>query len=534
MAGGKLSPRQRMINMMYLVLTAMLALNVSPHVLEAFVSIEEGFQKSLKIIQGNNGRSYNDFHAAAEKEPEKVKPWLDEADKVRAKTAEVYKTIDSLKYHLVKIGDGEESLALKEDGSVDAAGIQNIKDTNTGTRMLVGSEESKGSGYNLQKKVANYREFLLNDILAKQDTTGMAEKTLISTVKGLLNTERVDSQNTGTQQDWVQSLFYNAPLISDIALLSKIQLDILSTESAMLSYLFLKIGSEDFKFSNVEPVVKANAEYIVKGSTYRAEIFLAAYNSEMESKVVLNNGQEYTSGSDGKVIFEVTPTSAGPVSIPGMIKYMGPKGEEEQPINISYHVIEPVATVSPTKMNVLYSGIANPLAISVGAGVPSDKIRAEVRGGGSIPRQGNAFSITPSAGSKSLEIVVSAEINGSWKPMGTVPFRVKPVPKPTPVLDGASGKSITKGALQSSQGLRAKAPDDFEFDLRFQITSFTVSGTNNQGFSQSETSSNAYFTEKQKRIFAGVQAGGQIVFTDIKASGPSGVVDLPDLVIKVR
>ena len=529
MAGQKLSPRQKMINLMYLVLTAMLALNVSKEVLQAFVRMEESFQQSISIVRSNNNKSYDDFVLAASNEPEKVGPWLEKATRVKENTEVLCHIIDSLKIKIVKASEGEKSLALGGAKAVEADSISNIGDTNSGTRVLVGSEESKGDAYALKEDIEKYKSTLLS-ILAEEG----GEKNLENTINGLLNTDGPEIKSVGSTQDWVKSLFYNTPLVSNLALLSKIQLDVLSCESAMLNHLFVKIGADDFKFSAVQPIVRANSEYVVKGGEYRAEIFLGAYDPNTTSTVIIGNDEPRTSGPDGKIIYSVPASAAGVVSRPAVIKYIGPNGEEEQRFTINYQVIEPTATVSPSKMNVLYSGIANPLSISVGAGVPADKIRAEVKGGGSLTRNNGQFMITPTAGQKTCSVVVYAEIDGKSQLMGSTEFRVKPVPPPTAVADGVQGKTATKGQLASSQGLRAVPPADFDFDAKFTITSFEVSVVNTEGYTVDEPSSGAYFNDRHRRMFSNMRNNSQVVITNIKASGPSGSMDLPDLVIRVK
>lgn len=529
MAGQKLSPRQKMINMMYLVLTAMLALNVSAEVLDAFVRIEDGFQQTIRIVRSNNNQSYEEFILAAANEPEKVGPWLEKATLVRRETQLLYNKIDSLKIRVIKASEGEESLALQGgDGSIIADSIARKSDTDTGTRILVG-ENSRGDAYALERSVIDYKNTLLSLI----DGNTPKEEALRKTIAGLLSTE-VPRSGDRNKKDWPSLQFYGSPLIATVALLSKLQLDILSSETAMLNHLFVKIAEDDFKFSAVQPVVRANSDFIVKGGEYRAEIFLAAYDPNATSTVSVGGDAPRHSGADGKVIYTAPATTAGVISRPATITYIGPNGEETQKFTITYQVIEPTATVSPAKMNVLYSGIPNPLNISVGAGVPSDKIHAEVKGGGALARQGDQFMITPSAGSKTLSIVVAAEIDGKRQHMGTADFRVKPVPPPSAVVDGIQGRTATKGQLAASQGLRAVPPADFDFDAKFTITSFEVSVVNNEGYTDDEPSTGAYFNDKHRRMFNNMRNNSQVTITKIKANGPSGSMDLPDLVIRVR
>lgn len=527
MAGQKLSPRQKMINMMYLVLTAMLALNVSAEVLDAFVRIEDGFQKSIDIVRSNNSQSFEDFKRANEKEPGKVEEWLGKATQVRSATKKLYDAIDSLKVEVVRASEGPESKALLGSHTVEADSIEKKSDTDTGTRILVG-EMKKGKAYQLEKDIASYKETLLKLI----DGDDFKAESLRKSINGLLSTE-VPKTLDENKKDWPMLQFYNSPLISTVSLLSKVQLDVLSSETAMLNYLYLRIDGDSFKFSQVQAIVKANSEYIIDGGEYRAEIFLAAYDPNMVSTAIIN-GRPYES-VNGKISYNVPATGVGPKSTTALMKYVGPNGFVEEEFKINYNVIAPTATVSPSKMNVLYSGIPNPLEITVGAGVSDDKINVQVQGGGSISKGNQGFYwVTPSASAKTYTIVVSAEIDGKMQSMGKSEFRVKPVPKPTAVVDGVSGKSASKGELSASQGLRAQPPADFEFDAKFTITSFMVSVVNNEGYVNDEPGTGAYFNDKHRRMFSSMRNNSQLTITNIKANGPSGSMDLPDLVIRVK
>lgn len=529
-----------MINMMYLVLTAMLALNVSWEVLQAFVNMEEGFQQTMRIVREDNHKAFLRFREIAKEQPLKADSLMQLAAKVKERTEILYRFIDSLKLEIVHKSEGDKSKAII-DGEIRAKLIENLDDTDSGSRVLVGSEESKGAAYELKDRIDSHREFLLSFATSPDPKDSI----LRAIITGLLDTERKNTEGTvktktaqgGVEKDWAHLMFDNTPIISSIALLSTLQMNILNSESSMFNYFLSKVGEEDFKFSKVQVIVRSNTDYVVKGSEYKAEIFLAAYNDNDDSGMILNiNGREYKPGTDGKIHFTGPSSTAGPMSIGGTLKYRQPDGQiTEEPLRIIYQVIEPVATVSPSKMNVLYAGVENPLDISVGAGVSIDKIRAEINGT-PIQRKGNSFVVTPSASLKTVDIAVSAEINGEWKNMGTSKFRIKQVPIPSPVLDGVTGRTATKNELSASQGLIARMPSDFEFDLKMTVVSFTVSTVSNDGYTRDETSNSAQFTQAQYGLFKNLRANSQVVFTNIKAknSTTGAIVELNDLVIKIK
>jgi gliding motility-associated protein GldM len=238
------------------------------------------------------------------------------------------------------------------------------------------------------------------------------------------------------------------------------------------------------------------------------------------------NGQSLRT-VDGKARYETAANNVGEQSIKGSITLNG----KSYPFTYSYTVAEPNVVVSPSKMNVLYRGVPNPIDVSA-AGIPNNKVRISVSNG-VLSRDGGQYMINPGDG-VTCDVSVVAEINGEERNMGKKTFRVKSVPKPVPEMDGIQGKTATRQQMVSSQGIRAIMPQDFDFDLKFSIKSFVVFAPID-GYVMEETAYSQLFTDKQKRIMARLQVGQRLSITEIKAVGPDGkVVDLQDLSIKVR
>jgi gliding motility-associated protein GldM len=524
MAQGNLNPRQRMINMMYLVLTAMLALNVSNEVLDAFETIEHRFGQSIDIVKKNNESSFNNFDVAAKNSSvEKVKPWKDKAQIVKTKTQELTVYIDSIKKELVFAADGKK--ARTYTGDFSKYKVDNRENTDVGTQLLYGNEESKGCGYDLKDKIEKYKNFLAQ-ILSETENG----KNLISTIEGMLKTEEVDEGLDGSK-DWVNATFYNSPVISDLAILSSISLDVRNCESQMMNYLLAQIDATSFKFSNIEVAVIPNSRYIIKGTPLEAEIFLTAYDPSVRPTAKIG-GTTFNSDEKGMIFYKNIQNAIGMHRLTGIIEYPGPEGIQQVNIDFPYQVGEAAAVVSPTKMNLFYLGVDNPVEISV-SGVPQEKISATCTGG-QLRKEGAIYVVNPNAGSKTCDIGVSAEINGVRQQMKTQTFRVKRLPTPNAAVRGISGKSATKGELAASQGVEAKMPDDFEFDLKYTVTSFRVSVTGSGGYEKEEASNGAYFSQAQKSLFNNLRSGQRVFISDIKATGPGGTFDLATLDIRIK
>jgi gliding motility-associated protein GldM len=513
-----------MINMMYLVLTAMLALNVSNEVLDAFETIESRFGQSIDIVKQNNESRFSSFDIAAENSSvEKVKPWKDKAQIVRNQTHELTGYIDSLKKELIFAADGKKARIYTGDFSQYK--LENREDTDVGTQLLYGNEESKGVGYELKENITQYKQQLA-EILSETENG----KKLISTIEGMLRTDDVDEGLDGSK-DWVYATFYNAPAISDLAILSSIALDVRNCEAQMMNYLLGQIDAASFKFSNVQVAVIPNSSYIIKGNPLEARIFLTAYDPSVRPTAIIN-GSNLNSDEQGQILYKSIQNSVGMHRLSGTVEYPGPDGMERMPIDFQYQVGEAAAVISPTKMNVFYLGVDNPVEISV-SGVPQEDILVSCSGG-QLRRDGGGYVINPNQGSRTCDISVSAKINGVTQPMKTQTFRVKKLPTPNATVAGITGKSATKGELAASQGLFAKMPDDFEFDLKYVVTSFRVSVTGSGGYEREEASNGAYFSQAQRTLFNNLRSGQRVFISDIKATGPGGAFDLATLDIRIK
>jgi len=518
MASGKLTPRQKMINMMYLVLTAMLALNVSVEVLDKFKIMDKGLTNSIKIIQDRNTVDLTSFKKAYDDSPLKVAEWKEKADTIDVETKKMHEYLHKLKVLLIQDGDGEEALALLEPRHINVDLIEAFDNTSVASRVMLG-ENNDGKAYELRKKIEEYKKFMLEIVGSKSPTT-------VKSIEELLLLE--DPTNTdGMRSSWEIAVFYNAPLVSAIAQLSKMQLDVVSCQSEALTYLKQAISADDFKVSSIKPVVIPNSNYVIQGTEYTAEIFLAA-SDESQQPILREGGSTRYSNDKGIISVKIPATTVGKKTLQGTVEFMGPDGTKKyEQISKEYYVAEPNVVVSPTKMNVVYRGIDNPMNISL-SGVSLDKLNVNPSNG-TIERVGNGFMLRPGSG-RTCDISVSVD----GKNMGTVPFRVKDLPIPTPSIDGISGKTAGRNELVASLGMRAEMKD-FDFDLRYTIVSFTVSVVID-GYEQTQTSNSSGFTNEQKQLFNRVRPGNRVNFTDIKAKGPDGrVVELAtDLSIRIR
>jgi gliding motility-associated protein GldM len=524
MAHGKETPRQKMIGMMYLVLTAMLALNVSKEVLDAFTLVDAGLTVTTQNFAAKNDGLYDKFNMAFEQNPAKVGDWKTRADEVKARSNELYEFMNECKVEIVQVKDADAI----EDGEVHLDEVKSNDNTNTPSEiMLVGKK-----GTELKQKIEEHREFLLSMIEDKEKYA-----TTVAAVEGNLSTDVPEGMYHGSKKGvtptWESTYFEHLPLASVITLLSKMQGDVRNVEAEMLNFLLGQVDAGDFKVNVIEPVVITNSNYVFKGQAYHAEVFLAAYDSTNIPEVKLDNGTTLETHS-GKGIYEVSYNSTGIKKWGGVISVEKDGQVTSKPFSAEFEVAESSATVSATGMNVFYRGIPNPVEISVG-GVAERDVIAQISSG-NIKRIGSGtYQVNPGVQNKAT-VSVYANIDGQRKLMSRSDFRVYPLPTPDAVVDGVPGSSgaLTVGKLSQLQNVRAEAKD-FVFEVDYKVQSFEVAFMGSGGIWSSMPSSNDRFTGDQKNLFRQLRAGQRVMIEKIKASGPDGVIrNLNSITITVR
>lgn len=535
-----------MIGMMYLVLTAMLALNVSSDVLEAFVLVDNGLSRTTENYKIKNDKLYVEFDNAMLVNAIKVGPWKQKADEIKAKAREIYSYVQDLKIEIVKASEGEDTPAVV-DGNVISEKIEGKNDLDVAAKILIGLD-GNGKAFELKKKIIDFREYVVSQI----DPQKGAE--LINSIKGILDTRDPEKKEDGTVNTWESARFEHIPLISVIPQLTKVQVDVLNSEAEILNYLLQQIGASDFKFNVLAATVIPSSNIVFQGSEFKAEVFLAASDTTQKPKIYLcrvdstynsttkeydyfskGGEEEIPVSKNGKGQYSKKVSNLGQTTWSGLIEMKAPDGNiVKKPFKHTYNVLQPNVVIAPTKMNVLYLGVDNPVDISI-PGISPDKTSATISKGSIKPVGGGSFIVQPGAGVTTCEITVYAEMEGKRKQsMGTKIFRIKRVPPPLPRIIGVTGKTVERNQLAASLGLIAEMPQDFDFDLKYKVVGFKLSATVS-GFLQEKESTSSRFTDDQKRIVNNLRPGNQIAVTDIKAVGPSGdVIELNDLVLKIR
>ena len=517
-----------MIGMMYLFYTALLALNVSAEILAAFSLVDGSLRKTNEITDGVITDTQNEFVKAMVNDSASVAPFKTLADQVVIEANKAYDEIQHWKEQLVFTLEGvenEQQLREMHDGDQDSyIGdlVSKKDDNNVGGQIFI----LEGHGKDIMNSRNSYRDFLINII--KQDTSTLeanvkARQSLIHSISEMLSTAKTVSKNGGDADsiDWDVANFDQLPAAGVLALMTKMQADVRNTESSMLSYLLGQIGKSDMKFNAIKAVVNAPSNYVLQGQPFKAEVFIAAYDSLTNPDMILNGGTALTV-EKGVGIYNGNTQSIGVHPWGGVIKLKNKSTGEikEYPFSSTYEVGTPSVSVSPTKMNVFYIGVDNPVEISA-SGVPSEKVSASISGG-SIRRKSGADWIVNVKSPGEVTVNCSANIDGQTRSLGHKKFRVKRVPDPMASVgtgENKRGGIIAKNSL-INQVVRAEM-ENFDFDLKFVVTGFSVSATV-KGFTKTEESRSGQFTAAQKQLISGVPSGSKVYIEDVKAKGPDG------------
>lgn len=526
MASGKLSPRQKMINMMYLVLTALLALNVSKEIINAFVTMSNSLEVTNKSTDLRNQLAFRAFDKQMQTDAAKTKPHYDRAKKAEALSETLVKDIEALKVKIIR-----ETEKLPENAPIPKlADIKKQDDFDTPTRILCGKGESGQVAENgkdseakiLRAKLIKYKA----DMVANLDPKDQPDfKKRFDEIFRLEDPNK-EEQAKSNKKTWEMVTFYHNPIVASCAILTKFQTDIKNSESEVLNKLLENINASDIKFTDVEAKVVAPTSYVLTGQSYKADVFLAAFNKTADLDAYV--GGSKLPVENGFAKYSASASSEGLKKWGGVIKVKDPVDPtkfKEYPFEADYIVAKPAAVISATKMNVLYIGVDNPISISV-PGVPNEKVKVTATGGGvsltKAPGGSGEQWIAKATTSGESTVTINADFDGKNMTMGAQKFRVKTVPNPIATIGSKKSGTIPKATVLA-QGAIIPVMENFEFELYFKITHFKMT-LNQKGKLdpiEAESSSNQ-MTGAMKDAIGRARPGDKLYFEYIDAVGPDG------------
>ncbi len=498
----RVSPRQKMINLMYVVLMAMLALNVSTDVLKGFTLVAEKLRLSTQNASYINEGIYKAFDEQMKANPTKVKEWYDKAQYVRQMSDSLYDMAEQLKMAIVVKSDGKKA---------DVLNIRNQEDLEASTYVMI----TQGNGARLYASVNSYRDRITR-MLNDED-----QKKII---RSNLNTDVPKSaRGEGKTKNWQEYMFEGQPTAAAVTLLTKLQNDVRSAEGEVLHTLVSYIDVKDLRVNEINAYVVPNSQTVVQGGMFSARIFMAAVDTTNLPTIVIG-GKEI---QNDQGLYETICNTTGDFTLEGYIETINGSGEKvRRNFAQKYTVVPPSATVSADIMNVLYAGYENPMSVSV-PGVPSSKLRVTMSGGGSFTQKGDGkFIATPTNVGEETVISVSAEMEGRVQEMGKFTFRVRKLPDPTAFIpngdDHFLGGKLSKQVLMSMTNLGA-AIDDGLLNIPFTVQGFEMVFYDNMGNAVPEVSRSSAFTDRQKNMIRQLGRGKRFFITNIRATGPDGI-----------
>jgi len=527
------TPRQRLISMMYLVLTALLALNVSKDILNAFSIVDETLQTSNRITESKNYQDYAELNRQKGILGEdKVAVAFANAQQIKALSDSVVSYIEQLKIDFIEFVDGES--AFNPDGTVKSVAQIKAKDNISKATEFM----KKGYAKELKTKIDNYRTQLLK-FVDEKEFASMSTAIGLDVNAGFKNAD-------GASESWEAHYFEGVIFAAGVTLLNKLVGEVRNAESVILKEVIRSITKEDFNFSNVQAKVIPKSQLVFQGEPYEAEIIVAAYDDKQPIDVYYRSGTGelgssqgaiHIRGEEGVAKLKIGTNSVGDFAFTGFIKMTAPDGTLKQyPFADKYMVMAPSATVAADKMNVLYAGLENP--VSVSASVSAEKTSISLSDGTSVKTGPGKYNVTvpESAVSKTVTITVFADIGGKQQTMSSTVYRVKRVPDPVAMLSGKfkGGGKAAKVDLTTNPFVSASLGDDFVYDLRWTVNSYNVTFVEKGIETAPIACAGNQFSETVKNKINSSPPGTVIYFSEIKVSCVAGSRTLNPIAIILK
>jgi gliding motility-associated protein GldM len=499
MAGGKQTPRQRMMGILYLVLLGLIALDVPDSLLDAFKHISDSLTASKTNVQTGIDQTFKSFEATKLKEqPQRAQPILDKALKAKQLSDDLNEYIETLKKKFIsEAGDIDPATG-------DYSGRENL---DVSVHLMINGDKY---AYELHKKIDDTRNSLLALLSAKEQQG----------VNLSLDAPVPPHINGFPDKDWENANFGEGiPMAAAMTALIKIQSDTKNAENEVVKKILGEVDQAVVNLDQFSAVAVAPSSYVLQGQPYTAQVFLTASDSKSNPDITVDGAKLSVQG--GKGVYTGNTSSEGIKTWTGTIRVKQNDGTYKTYSTgpQTYQVAKPSAVVSPTKMNVLYIGLPNPLAVSA-PGVPLEKLHVSMTSGSISGSNGNFVGNVTTPGTTT--VTISAEVApGKSAVLGSTLFRVKRIPDPKPEFAGKSGGNTSAANIRSQDKLFAKL-DNFEFDAKFSVTRFTVVIIKPRQDAIILSATGSEITGSMRTAMASVTPGTTVVFKDIVAVGPDG------------
>ena len=487
------TPRQKMIQMMYLVYTAMLALNVSAEVVEGFKTVGNAMTKSNENMVTKLDDTYNNFEAALKNNPAKVKEKYDKAQEIKKLSDELVYTIDTVTYSfigeitqkaditIIDPNDKDRTIErtinlMNADGSKNFdsiaealkiggfSWIQKLDNNHIGTPYFIGKAEGKevteGAAAEVKKRIIEYKRAVKEKLGADSAHVALG-----------LAVEEMHLNSEGKPLSWEQLNFNNTVAGAALVTLTRMKAEVMNAEFDAVNMLYKQIKSNDFSFDKVAVITRPKSSYIMQGGKYELIVNVGAYDSKAKFEATVG-GTRYTANDTGAVVYSTICNSTGPKTITGTVYVKNDNGTSNYDFKETYFVAEPMAVFELTEMNVVYSGIDNPVRISI-PGIAAHNLvvaMADPNQGTIVPDTkagaGN-YIIKPKVNKGKIKVNASFKDGNQTRFAGSTEFRARPLPDPKIYLGNLeAGKGIPINDLKGMKGPSVRYGPDFAFHMK--------------------------------------------------------------------
>jgi len=497
-------PRQKMINMMYLVLTALLALNVSAEILNAFKTVDRSLMIASGVAEQKNEEIFKSFKAKLEDPTsrEKAAIWEPKAQQARKISDELYNYIEGLKQELKK-ESGLKTVEGKEEYKED--------DLDAGTRLLVQqAPEGKGKGKELFEKLKAYKEPLLSidPEMKKEIEVGLP-----------LDLTIPPTSSEAGKNDWAYAYFHMTPTIAAITIMSKFQNDVRNSESKAVEFCHKQIGQVEIIYDQFQAFAGTNTQYLMPGEELVITAGIGAFSKAAQPSISID-GANVALNAEGTAEYKTRVGASGTGIKRVRISYAKPDGttavvEKE----IKYTVGIPAGlTVSTDKTRVFYKGLENPLSVTGGGG--DEKVNVSIEGAGaSLRKAGPGQYIVTCTQLGTVNVVAN-----DGKNVQKIAIPVKRVPDPIVVVGGSAGGAMPANVFRVQSGAIAELRDFVFEGVAYKVMSFMLICTG-KGFDEpefAEVNSASFKDASAQTLIRRCQAGTTVTIGEIKVLEPGG------------
>jgi gliding motility-associated protein GldM len=522
-------PRQKMINMMYLVLTALLALNVSAEILNAFKTVNRSLMIATAQAENQNTQAFRFFEDYS-KLPEKrdqAAYYEQLAKKAKTLSDDVYNYLEGLKEELKK----ESGLKKNEKGEEE----YNTDNLDAATRLLVGEGEGEnGKGKELLAKLKAYKDQLLqiNDSMKAEIENGLPIDLTLP--------QPSESTPDNAKTNWSYLYFHMTPTIAAVTILSKFQNDIRNSEAKAVEYFLKRVGSLPNPPTDQSVMVLGSANKLYPGEELTITAGVGAFSKTALPSVSVD-GASASVNSSGVAEYKLTAGAPGTYSKRVTVTYKDLKGVTKSETKVVEYTVGVAAglTVSTDKTRVFYIGLDNPLSVTGAVGTTKLSVNVSGPVGPLVTIAPGSYTVKPTA-EGTATVTVS-----DGKNTRSIPIKIKRIPDPKASLQSVDTKDaayfggvMSIGKFQQIDAFNYAQPEDFIFDgVNFTVTRYTIICRGGKNFSNSDGVREVAGSQLDpvKSLINSCTQGSTVIFTNIYVSGPGGTRKLKqDLVFALQ